>query len=97
MITRMWVIPFFALALARSVFAQTPSPDQRALDAEQRITDRTRLIARIDASANGWRITERKIQGCAPQARRCAGPYRCGLATGPAILIAAALLSIISP
>jgi beta-glucosidase len=43
MIKRTWMIPLFSLALSCAVSAQTPSPDQRAFDTEQKMTDDERF------------------------------------------------------
>ena len=43
MIKRTWMIPLFSLALSCAASAQTPSPDQRAFDTEQKMTDDERF------------------------------------------------------
>ena len=43
MIKRTWIIPLFSLALSCAASAQTPSPDQRAFDTEQKMTDDERF------------------------------------------------------
>jgi beta-glucosidase len=43
MFKRTWMIPLFSLALSCAASAQTPSPDQRAFDTEQKMTDDERF------------------------------------------------------
>lgn len=68
MIKRTWMIPFFSLALACSVSAQTPSPDQRAFDTEQKMTDEERFAMLFSLmGANGViQVRDQRIPVGAP-------------------------------
>jgi hypothetical protein len=72
MIKRMWMIPFFSLALVCSVPAQTPSPDQCAFDTEQKMTDDERFAMLFSLiGVNGViQMTRSAYPGGCPDERR---------------------------
>jgi hypothetical protein len=61
MIKRTWMIPLFSLALSCAVSAQTPSPDQRAFDTEQKMTDDERFAMLFSLMGVNGRAVQRSI------------------------------------
>ena len=89
--------PLFALALAGAVSAQTPSPDQRARDTEQKMTDAERFAMLFSLmGVNGVvQVRDPRIPaGVAMSAGYVAGVPRLGV---PALIMSDGSLGITNP
>ncbi len=92
-----WMIPLFSLVLACSVSAQTPSPDQRAFDTEQKMTDDERFAMLVSLmGVNGVvQVRDPRIPAGVPMsAGYVAGVPRLGV---PALVMSDGSLGITNP
>ena len=97
MVKRAWMIPFFLLVFACAVSAQTPSPDERARETEQKMTDNERFAMIFSLmGANGVIAVrdERIPEGVPMSAGYVAGVPRLGV---PALLMSDGSLGITNP
>jgi beta-glucosidase len=91
------MIPAFSLALACSVFAQTPSPDERARETEQKMTDDERFAMLFSLMGANGVITVRDPRipaGVPMSAGYVAGVPRLGV---PALIMSDGSLGITNP
>lgn len=94
---RTWMIPLFSLALACSVSSQTLSPDQRARDTEQKMTDAERFAMVLSLMGVNGVVPVRDPRipaGVAMSAGYAAGVPRLGV---PALVMSDGSLGITNP
>lgn len=97
MIKCTWMMPFISLVFACSVAAQTPSPDERARETEQKMTDNERfaMIFSLMGTNPVTPVRDKRIPESVPMsAGYVAGVPRLGV---PALLMSDGSLGITNP